>query len=811
MPRAVIMERKISSRLEDLNLSRDEVERLGNAFKQEEFRKLLLDYAQEISDPVNRKEYEDGITQLEKQRGVDVKFVHPEPQYVLKTCYNPGGEKVFVNICSNSLVGKPGSTPCLNSEGAPGSNWRLPLIQAPPREDLDKSGALCTVYDVLFHPETHALSAKDRRFRNFVEETALNAVEETYSVKLDRNSIKRPRLKFKGVPRPTVIRTRRSEASNDKQDKDDDILINQFPYPYDMPPEKLKPVRQLKPMNMEYKAESNRKESSITPKYSLKESSDVDMSNYEQNLLSHHGITVPERLVLVVDLPYIKSSSELDLDLEAQKILLCSNGKRRYKLELKLPYPVDESKGTAKFDKDAGKLLVTMVVDRQKAVMKKPNAQEGDSGIESDLGGGRTSSGEEEETRVSECHPAADSDKVTGGGEKIILADGLSQLHNCSSAVAENIHRRMSADKVMEEALDGELEGKKLGNEPGDEENYSCVPEKKTCERRKPTEAMECELVSSKEAVEGGLNDASKDVIRPGIPHLMPAFSCSCTREQENLFVTFILNVKNVDPCSVKKSVTCIKHKEGGVGKPSLLGCVNGSSLPSENGSIRNEYRTVGVESWPAAIPSVDSGVVVSDLYSKSEESNRPNEICKESVNLGDVVAADEIKPSDCGPNFKSSYSSPMPQNNNPESDLLCGANSPLVDRECLSDYLQKSLVINDTKSELNPYIGGECAADGKEMICFLVAFSSVGAGYFPQYYSFCVSFPSSQWPNVDPEWSDSYPSLEVWDNNVEIQWRKPLSESVTLEKFHCFVGQNLVHLQAYKLPPFEVKDVESE
>jgi len=49
--------------------------------KDEEFRKLLVEYAKEISDPENKKKYEEEIAEMEKMRGMDVKFVHPEVNY----------------------------------------------------------------------------------------------------------------------------------------------------------------------------------------------------------------------------------------------------------------------------------------------------------------------------------------------------------------------------------------------------------------------------------------------------------------------------------------------------------------------------------------------------------------------------------------------------------------------------------------------------------------------------------------------------------------------------------------------------------
>ncbi len=73
--------------------SPQEASKLREAMKKPEFRKLLQEYAQEISDPENKKvnsrfrcvddpypfsqKYEEELIALEKQRGVDMKYIHP--------------------------------------------------------------------------------------------------------------------------------------------------------------------------------------------------------------------------------------------------------------------------------------------------------------------------------------------------------------------------------------------------------------------------------------------------------------------------------------------------------------------------------------------------------------------------------------------------------------------------------------------------------------------------------------------------------------------------------------------------------------
>lgn len=122
----------------DMDLSRDEVDRLTSAFKDDEFKKLFFDYVDELQDPENRRIYQREIAQLEKERGVDVTFINPEPGYVIKTSVD-GEKKCFLNVCSNENVKKPIS--CVGMrDGARGLQWSLPHSLSPVREDVDRKG-----------------------------------------------------------------------------------------------------------------------------------------------------------------------------------------------------------------------------------------------------------------------------------------------------------------------------------------------------------------------------------------------------------------------------------------------------------------------------------------------------------------------------------------------------------------------------------------------------------------------------------------------------------------------------------------------
>lgn len=165
---------------EDFDVSREELKNITDCLKKEEFRKLLIEYAQEVTDPDNRKIYEREITQLEKERGVDVTFVNPEPGYVIKTSVD-GDRKCFLNISKNDIVERPTSQPSYE-QGHRGLQWSIPYTLIPPRYDLDKKNVPCMVFDVVFHPDTIYLASKNARFREIVNNTAMDGVESNFKV-----------------------------------------------------------------------------------------------------------------------------------------------------------------------------------------------------------------------------------------------------------------------------------------------------------------------------------------------------------------------------------------------------------------------------------------------------------------------------------------------------------------------------------------------------------------------------------------------------------------------------------------------------
>lgn len=344
---------------EELNLSRDEVKNIGEALKNEEFRKLLVEYVEETQNPENRKKYQDDIVQLEAERGIDCTFINPEPGFVVKTSYE-GVKKAFVNICSNALIGKP---ILKKDEVRAGLAWSIPYSACPGRDDYDNKKTRCIVYDVLFHPNTLQLTEKNLEFRKVVIQTALEGLEARYGAKLDRRNYKLPRMKFKGTARPTVIRKKLDKVLTDEEKE----FEKDFPLPFKMPEhEELKPVSELE----EY----------TKPNFVIKQRSDIDLQDYtfDKNCRIHAAI--PKELVIEINLPLLTTIENLTLDIADKSLSLISETPAKYKLELTLPYVVSND-GSAKFISDKRILLITLPVIR--SIPKSEYIRE-DSGIESD-------------------------------------------------------------------------------------------------------------------------------------------------------------------------------------------------------------------------------------------------------------------------------------------------------------------------------------------------------------------------------------------------------------------------------------------
>lgn len=345
-----------SSALEDLDLSGEEVQRLTSAFQDPEFRRMFSDYAAEITDPENRRLYEEEITALERERGVEVRFVHPEPGHVLRTSLD-GEHRCFVNVCSNSLVSAPSSRPGPGRGGtAAGSHWSLPYSLAPGRQYAGRNGNRYTVYDVVFHPEALALAKSHERFREMLDATALEAVEQQFGVRLDRRNAKTLKIKYKGTPEAAVLRTPLPGGVPAQPEGELPGLLPDPPYPYRYPAAAESTARS--PASPA--PEAVQRPEPTEPRCSVVQRHHVDLQDYRCSRDAAPS-TVPHELVVTIELPLLRSAERAELEVKGK--LLCLDSRNPdYRLRLSLPYPVDDGRGRAQYNKARRQLVVTLPV-----------------------------------------------------------------------------------------------------------------------------------------------------------------------------------------------------------------------------------------------------------------------------------------------------------------------------------------------------------------------------------------------------------------------------------------------------------------
>lgn len=358
---------EVGDKLNELNMTEDEVDRLAKAFKDENFRKMLHDYAQEISDPENKKKYEEEIKLLEQERGNTIEFIHPTPFKALRTSVD-GSQRCYINICANDKVGKPSSSQGVSEEGCRGQYWSLPHNLHPGRQFTDKKGKKLIVYDVIFHPDTLHIACQSARFMDLVDNTAIQAIQKSFNVSLDSNNLKEMKTKYKGTLQPCVVR--KPIPGYKPKEPSDAFDPLAFPYPDEKRPTTSKETSSAEspatktsagaaePKNIQVQPSKNN--GPTQPNYTVKYRSYIDIQDFRCSRDSAQSPR-PKEILVTIDMPLLKAVREASLEVEERRLLLeCKTP--AYRLELPLAYPVDEEKGQAKFNKQKGQLTVTLPV-----------------------------------------------------------------------------------------------------------------------------------------------------------------------------------------------------------------------------------------------------------------------------------------------------------------------------------------------------------------------------------------------------------------------------------------------------------------
>lgn len=411
---------EVGDELHELQLTSDEVDRFTTAFRDGQFREMLCDYAQEISDPANRKKYEEEIKLLEQERGNSIEFIHPTPFRAIKTSA-AGKQKCFINICGNDKVGKPDFKRAVLEDGRRGQCCSLPLSLSPGRQNTDSKGNKYVTYDVIFHPDTLHMAAKNKRFMDMVDRTAIDEVQKAFQVILDKKKVREIKTKYKGTPQSCVIRKPIPGYEAKGPPGEADPLT--FPYP-DKP--QTNPSESPPKTSSSFKIQPEKAKEPTKPNYTVKYRSVIDLQDFRCSRDSAQSPR-PKEIVVTIDLPLLKAVGDTSLEVK-EKSLRLESKRPAYRLELPLSYPVDEDNGEAKFDKQRRRLTVTLPVQplRQALSTFDPDAPVNESrGV-----GEETSEVQEEESQSNKEETAKETgaeeprtERQASAGEEVVTEE----------------------------------------------------------------------------------------------------------------------------------------------------------------------------------------------------------------------------------------------------------------------------------------------------------------------------------------------------------------------------------------------------
>ena len=368
-------------------VSGDEAEQLERAFGDRDFRSLFAEYVKELSDPASRREQEAYLSQLESQNETPrgKKLIRPAKGFVLKCLHRKRRDasatrrpaKLFVNVVHSEELAAPSA-----SERDGGTSWSLPHALGPLRMEQDKRGSLVPTFDCCFHPDALRLAHGSEEFRSLAVDTAKNAVAEAF---------RRSGEEVDMVPGYAILKGVRYKAGDDAKALLVPVAHSGLSRPAaadraaereegPVPSATNGDASQAAAAKLRVEqagdgakgqatekegAGGNEKGGAVTPKYTITERDSFDISDRSPSANSRPG-----HLIVRVELDGADSAADVTLDVSELVVEIepARSAEVKYRLSLKLPYPVDPQRGRARFDKAKKVLSLDLPCVNQAAV-----------------------------------------------------------------------------------------------------------------------------------------------------------------------------------------------------------------------------------------------------------------------------------------------------------------------------------------------------------------------------------------------------------------------------------------------------------
>lgn len=365
----------------DLNMSKPELKGLVKAMESEEFKNIMSEYMNDISDPKNKQEMEDYLKQCEENGELppNTKLIRPIAGFCLKTTSSKlinrkekkyFEQKTFINVTSHEIMDPPKKVE-RSQNGKKGFSFELPYRVSKGRPDQDNKGSICTTYDVVFHPEVISMAMLYKNeFLKFVCDTAVEGVskvltQENEKLSKDYKVLNKLRCKG-GQPASITIKVQSENPIIDSMDpsKHETKLQKEI----------MKNNKALADKKMQEKEEFQDNESDeedeqelkrvdgiSEPKYKVVYTYPVDINDCwtpPADVLTDRKF--PVSLRVIVQAPYIDSIANADLDINEDTLIF--KVEDTYDLMLQFKYKVDPDKGKATFEKDHKRLTIDLPI-----------------------------------------------------------------------------------------------------------------------------------------------------------------------------------------------------------------------------------------------------------------------------------------------------------------------------------------------------------------------------------------------------------------------------------------------------------------
>jgi len=405
------------------NITQEEVSKLTRAMKDKQFQSHMDEYCKEISDPAHRKEYLQYLDQLEAKGEMPEGqcLLRTEPGVCVKTTIkfkNGQAQKCFINIVHSDLLQDMSELP----DDAGGKRVHLPYSLSPPRPERDNKDENCMTCDFAVSTWTFGQAIQRPQILKMLVDTASDGLGNQFlkgheEVKKDFKVMRRIKCRGPGA-RPLPMSVKGELLKN--KGKGGRAVQSSVASKSAVTPSELREMRedakkkQLKPKQA---ADDDDEETVPTkpqdvpetnsgrirvPKHKLVHSGSYDLTDFMEasNRPTMLAQSVPRLLKLIVELPTVKKSSDISLDVTSSNV--CIEVPDKYYLDLPLSYEIDEDKGDAKFDKVAQTLTLELPVkpkppDPNLIANRAGFPSEADGETEEADGDGALSEGGEEE------------------------------------------------------------------------------------------------------------------------------------------------------------------------------------------------------------------------------------------------------------------------------------------------------------------------------------------------------------------------------------------------------------------------------